>query len=73
MVTASGPFLVMQYKIVILRVTNLRDDLVQSRDRVKVCWKRKDRITETNSCRVIDRMAVIDHTWQMNAQMDFDP
>ena len=52
----------MEYTIGVLKVTNLREDLVAPRDYVRVCWRRNNRVTETPAVRVIDRMAVIDHS-----------
>ena len=59
----------MEYTIGVLKVTNLREDLVAPQDYVRVCWRRNNRVTETPAVRVIDRMAVIDHSMQMIARM----
>lgn len=50
-----------EFTINVLKVINLRPDLVKNSDNIKVCWKRNTNLTETAPARVIDGMAAFDN------------
>ena len=65
-----------EFTITVLKVTNLRPDLVKNSDTIKVCWKRNSNLTETAPARVIDTMAVFDnthHQLKMISRMEQNP
>ena len=66
-------FVPIEYTIGVLKVINLRVDLVRNTDMIKVCWKRNNNLIETAPARVIDGMAVFDnHALQMIARMEYN-
>ena len=61
MVQASMQVVPIEFTIGVLKVTNLRPDLVKNSDKIKVCWKRNSNLTQTQPARVIDGMAAFDN------------
>ena len=70
---ASSVLIKYVYSIGVLKVSNIREDILGPNEHVKVCWKRNNRVSETPESRVVHRMACFDHALQLFADLEYEP